>query len=294
MTPDSGAPNFRISPKVLADHAVAALLEELDLYPKPGLVSPVDSGSHKDMDHALLKASALCLHSSFDELARLGTAGADFDSHLIPAGIRAERHMMQVTGGINTHRGAIFSLGLLVAAAAQVRSPCDPPAAIRDVIRARWRAALEAHSKFGIHDTTHGSAVRRTSGAGGAREEAAMAFPSIFEVALPCYTKLLKTGTPSREAGIQTLFLLMASVPDTNTFHRGGKTGAAHVMQSASDFLHNGGITNPAWEKIAKKIHADFIARNLSPGGSADLLAATFFVHRVAQEIATPPTMGRK
>ncbi len=286
MTPDSGIRDSRISPKLLADYAVAALLAELDLFPKPGLVSPIDSGSHKDMDHGLLKASALCLHGSFKELAQLGASGANFDSDLIPAGIRAERHMMQVTQGVNTHRGAIFSLGLLVAAAASCRSQQDPPTAIRKVIQSQWGPALQAHSMMAVHDTTHGSAVRRTSGAGGAREEAAMAFPAIFEVALPCYTKLLGLGTPSREAGIHTLFLLMSSVPDTNTFHRGGESGAAHVMQSASDFLDVGGISNPAWEKLAQKIHTDFIARNLSPGGSADLLAGTFFVHRATHELS--------
>lgn len=287
MNTDSVLHSSRISPSSLADHAVAALLAELDLFPKPGLVSPIDSGSHKDMDHGLLRVSAMCLHGSFKELAELGASGANFDTDLIPAGIRAERHMMQVTGGVNTHRGAIFTLGLLDAAAASLRGPQDPPSAIRKVIQSQWGPALQAHSLMGVHDTTHGSAVRRTSGAGGAREEAVQAFPSIFEVALPCYSKLLHRGIPTREAGIQTLFLLMSSVPDTNTLHRGGEIGAAHVMQSASSFLDAGGIDNPAWEHLAKKTHADFIARNLSPGGSADLLAGTLFVHAVTKEFKT-------
>jgi triphosphoribosyl-dephospho-CoA synthase len=290
MPNDSGSSNFVISPKRLADHAVAALLEELNLHPKPGLVSPMDSGSHKDMDYDLMKSSAISLHSPFCDLARLGAGGASFESQLIPSGLRAECQMMQITGGINTHRGAIFCMGLLVAASASLRSAADPPTAIRHAIRNRWGASLEAHSRMGIRNIRHGSAARRNSGAGGAREEAAGIFPSIFEVALPCYTALLTAGTPRREAGIQTLFLLMSSVPDTNTLHRGGKAGSAHVMESARDFLNSGGITNPAWEEHAEQIHADFVAKNLSPGGSADLLAGTFFVDRVTREIAGSPT----
>jgi triphosphoribosyl-dephospho-CoA synthase len=265
----------------LARLAVEALLSELELFPKPGLVSSVDSGSHSDMDHALLKASALGLCGCFEELAQLGATGASFVSGLVPLGIRAERCMMKVTGGVNTHRGAIFSMGLLVAATASLRKiPC-PAQEIRQAILVQWGSSLQAHAEAGVHAGTHGSAVRRASGAGGARAEAAAGFPSIFEVALPCFTQLLKTGVPPREAGIETLFLLMSSVPDTNILHRGGEKASAFVMERARDFLHAGGIKNPAWWQLAHQIHKEFVARNLSPGGSADLLAGTFFLHTV-------------
>ena len=99
----------------LADIAVSALLEELDLFPKPGLVSPVDCRSHKDMDYALHRRSADSLLESFREIA--ATPDPDFKS-LVELDLCAERRMLAATDGINTHRGALFSLGLLVAAAA--------------------------------------------------------------------------------------------------------------------------------------------------------------------------------
>ena len=105
--------------ELIADQAVLALLHELAAWPKPGLVSHVDSGSHTDMDAAMLQASAETLRRFFAELARTGQDGADM-GRLRTIGLRAEAAMLAVTGGINTHRGAIFGLGLLCAAAGEV------------------------------------------------------------------------------------------------------------------------------------------------------------------------------
>lgn len=290
MTAEPFRADGALSARQLARHAVEALLEELELHPKPGLVSPVDSGAHHDMDHALLRASALCLHDAFVDLAQLGASGARFHSELIPAGLRAERHMLQVTGGINTHRGAIFALGLLVAATATLQSQRRPPAELRSTLRSRWGPALQAHALAGALEASHGGAVQRATGAGGARVEAALGFPAIFELALPLYTHLRFTGTDARSSGVQTLFVLMSSIVDTNTIHRGGSDGARHVRQSAQAFLDAGGITNPDWERMAREIHLDFVARNLSPGGAADLLAGTMYVYRVVQPINAQPS----
>jgi triphosphoribosyl-dephospho-CoA synthase len=136
----------------LADIAVSALLEELDLFPKPGLVSPADCGSHKDMDYALLRRSAESLRESFREIA--ATPNPGFES-LVELGLSAERRMIDATDGINTHRGAIFALGLLVAAAA-----ADPESP-RRAVQLRWSDALLQHSKAGVNEDSHGAHVRR-------------------------------------------------------------------------------------------------------------------------------------
>lgn len=268
-----------LTAKLLADLAVDALIAELDLYPKPGLVSPVDSGSHHDMDFALLRASAICLHGFFEKLALAGAAGASFHSDLIPLGIQAEKHMLQVTGGINTHRGAIFSMGLLVAAAACVGKRRPDAKEVREVILNQWAAGLMVHAASEA-PITHEDLGRRISGAGGAREEAAAGFPSIFEHALPCYQDLIQSSASLQEAGVETLFLLMSIVPDTNILHRGGEKGAAFLRKRAEDFLESGGIKSPSWEKLAITIHREFVSRNLSPGGCADLLAGTIFLQK--------------
>lgn len=271
--------------ETLADHAVAALIAELELYPKPGLVSPVDSGSHQDMDHALLRASARGLHRSFQELAQLGAGGASFDSGLVPLGRIAERRMMEITRGVNTHRGAIFSMGLLVAATASLGTPPYTSDKIRSSLVSKWGNGLKSHAEAGAQSSSHGSLAARSSGVGGARQEAALGFPSIFDLALPHFTLLEKHGFPFQEAAIETLFLLMSLVPDTNIFHRGGEEGARFVMSQSRLFLEAGGIKNRSWRDLACQIHKEFVARNLSPGGSADLLAGTFFLFRVTSHL---------
>ena len=109
----------RRMPRYVADHvadlAKAALLAELETWPKPGLVSHVDSGSHTDMDASTLKASATAIAPFYDQLAVAGAAASGMN-RLREIGVEAERAMLAATGGVNTHRGAIFSLGLLCAA----------------------------------------------------------------------------------------------------------------------------------------------------------------------------------
>jgi triphosphoribosyl-dephospho-CoA synthase len=258
----------------LADIAVQALLDELKLFPKPGLVSPVDSGSHKDMDFELLRASALSLHPAFEELAQAGAEGAAFRSGLIPIGLRAEQRMLEVTGGVNTHRGAIFAMGLLVAAtAAAGKNPSD--SAIRETLLSRWGGELRSHSLGSTHPPA------RPPEAGGAREEAALGFPGIFEVALPHFRNLLGSGVSEEDSALETLFLLIASIQDTNLLHRGGEAGSRFARQCARAWLDAGGIAHPEGRNCAIEIHREFVVRNLSPGGAADLLAGTLFLHRV-------------
>ena len=263
-----------ISAERIADLAVNSLLAELELYPKPGLVSPMDSGSHRDMDYALLQASARCLHPSFRELAEAGKAGAGFSATLVPLGIKAERQMLQVTRGVNTHRGAIFSTGLLAAAAGARRGAVTPNELPADLL-SRWGGELELHAQRGLHP----------AGMAGAREEAARGFPSVFQLALPHLQTRLREGVPFAAAGIETLFVLIATIADTNVNHRGGADGVHFARQRAQAFLDAGGVTVPDWFERAVQIHHEFIQRNLSPGGAADLLAATFFVHSLDLEV---------
>lgn len=250
------------SPSEIADAAVAALLAEAALYPKPGLVSPVDSGSHKDMDFGLLCASARSLHPCFCSMAVAGGQGRGFREALVPLGLAAEDRMLAVTNGINTHRGAIFALGLLSAAAGAVQSV----GSVRDVLRDRWSCELAAHRGL------------RPEHADGARCEAAAAYPSVFETAWPTFCDL-RDRVPLRAAAIQTFFVLLACVKDTNLVRRGGAGGASFAREQAAGFLEMGGVLRSGWEQYAVGLHREFVRRNLSPGGAADLLAAVLFLH---------------
>lgn len=269
----------------LARAAVAAMRDELTAYPKPGLVSPVDSGAHRDMDFALMCRSADSLLDPFTALSSAGRAGAPFVQVLIPLGIEAERGMLAVTGGVNTHRGAIFCLGMIVAAIAraQSQSPEPSPEAVRMTLRDTWGPALEAHAARD-GETSHGAQVRRRTGRDGARLEAARAFPGVFETGLPAFRAARQAGLDENAAAIETLFALMATVDDTTVLYRGGLEGGSFVRHSAAGFLTGGGCRQPGWFGKAEALHRAFVERNLSAGGCADLLACTLLVSRCCGE----------
>jgi triphosphoribosyl-dephospho-CoA synthase len=260
--------------------AVRSLYDELSLYPKPGLVSLVDNGSHRDMDAGTFMRSLFALRRYFFRIAAAGAAGAPF-TELKQLGIAAERRMLAATGGVNTHRGAIFCIGMLCAAAGRCKALGLPstPDAVRATLQREWGAALAAHADAG--GASHGLAMAVRHGAGGAREEAALGLPSVFGVALPALQQAhAQTGCWER-ARIEALFALMAHASDTNVYYRGGAAGAALVRMLARRFIARGGVHRADWLRYATACHRIFTRRRLSPGGAADLLAAACLLHRL-------------
>lgn len=267
-----------VDTQALGRAAVVALYDELALAPKPGLVSFVDNGSHHDMHAGTLLRSLFALRRYFPAIAAAGAADADF-AVLQQLGIAAEARMLAATGGVNTHRGAIFTLGLLCAAAArqQVRGECLGPASLRAGLLLRWGHDLNqlAHRPR----VSHGRDAARRHGLRPAAMEAALGFPMLFEVALPALRRAHALGL--RLARLQTLFELMAQLDDTNLAHRGGLAGLRWAQQQAREFLAAGGAARPDAIAHAQAIHTAFVARHLSPGGAADLLAAACWLDRV-------------
>lgn len=266
--------------------AVRSLYAELALYPKPGLVSLVDNGSHHDMTAATFMRSLFALRHYFIEITEAGMADARFDT-LQRLGVAAEARMVRATGGINTHRGAIFCLGMLCAAIGYCRAHhiVLSAQAIRATLLQQWGAALAAHTHtvqaHAGSTRSHGVQVAAQYAASGAREEAALGLPSVFEVALPALKRTLDAGRSLHCAQVDAFFSLMAHVSDTNVYHRGGAAGAATVKHLAQHFLARGGSADPHWKTLALGCHRAFVRRRLSPGGAADLLAASCLVHAV-------------
>lgn len=261
--------------------AIRSLYREAALAPKPGLVSPSSQGSHRDMDFTTFLRSLQSLRPYFPAIAACGLGRPGFAS-LRRLGIEAEAAMLVATGGVNTHRGAIFNLGLLCAAAGRLLGDGERPGAatacavVKDVWGAEILAGLSA-----VSDTatlSHGLSVARRYGSGGARQEAAAGFPAALEVGLPAYRSAMAATGDGELAAVQTLFALIAELEDTNLLWRGGRPGLAHGRQAAAAFLAAGGIFAGDWRGHAAAIDADFVARNLSPGGSADLLGVTLFL----------------
>jgi triphosphoribosyl-dephospho-CoA synthase len=266
--------------ELIAEEASRALSRELATWPKPGLVSHVDNGSHRDMDASVLQASIDALNPFFAELARAGRQQAGMNQ-LRMIGLRAEAAMLAATGGINTHRGAIFGLGLLCAAAGAmaklgVNRMLITPTHLGATVARRWGNEIR---KGPIPLFSHGAAALRRYGAGGARAEAAGGFRSVYEVGWPALQEGRSLNPDDADApSVQACFALIAAVCDTNLLHRGGADGLRFTSEAASTFLSQGGIGTPDWRARAVAVHAAFVARQLSPGGCADLLGMTLFV----------------
>jgi triphosphoribosyl-dephospho-CoA synthase len=266
-------------PRQLGRLAIASLHAELVCAPKPGLVTPFDTGSHDDMDAATFMRSLFSLRGYFAAIAQAGAAQTEF-GRLRQLGIAAESAMGRATGGINTHRGAIFSLGLLVTAAASLRAQRKPTRAeaVCSEVASCWGASILAAP---VDRASHGQRAAHQHGAQGARGEAARGFPSLRTIAVPTLRRALDTTTDGNAAMAETLMTLVASTEDTNLLHRGGALGLAYARRRSREFLDEGGIHARGWQARLASIGREFKSRRLSPGGSADLLACAWFLVRL-------------
>jgi triphosphoribosyl-dephospho-CoA synthase len=261
--------------------AIRSLHAELVLYPKPGLVSPRDNGSHTDMDATTFLRSMASLRGYFVAIASAGAHGAAF-RELRSLGVRAEQRMLEATGGVNTHRGAIFAIGLLAAAAGSVLAE-DSDATdehLRDVL-GRWRPDLLAFAIDPAAPPSHGRSVAGRFGAKGARGEAIDAFRTVFDTGLPALRFALSRTSDVAAAQAHALFTLLARVEDTNVIYRGGPDALAFLHREATAFLTAGSVFAADWRDRAERLHRECRARRISPGGCADLFSACWFVHQL-------------
>ncbi len=334
--------------------ATNALLEEVAVTPKPGLVDRANNGSHRDMNFSSFQASAAVLVPYWAECFRTGqSVGGGVhdapnlpgsDTHgpsrtpaptvtfaaLRPIGKRAERDMLAATGGVNTHKGAIFTLGVLCGAIGRrwtAENGFPSVDIILNEVAAMTRETLEQELPAARWHTA-GEALYRQYGARGIRGQVADGLPAVREISLPVFKKLLAQGLDRNHAAAVTLLHLIANVEDTNLLHRGGPEGAAWareqaaellssachserseesalpaaslekrtdsstslrsaqndrqgtLMPKASDLISDGRV--PSLQEIAE-LDRQFIQRNLSPGGCADLLAVTLFLDSLTQ-----------
>lgn len=266
-----------VTPQEIGRAATLALHDELALSPKPGLVTLTDRGSHVDMDAHTFMRSLFALRSYFVRIAELGAAGAPFQA-LEQAGIAAEARMLAATGGINTHRGAIFMLGLLCAAAGSLGRRATP-AELRQALLAHWGDALAARAQR--TSTLPGGMAARRFQLRSASAEAALGFPTLFDTAEPALRDARARGLADTPARVDTLFAVIAALDDSNLAHRGGLDGLRWAQTAAQGFLAHGGAGAPGGLDAAAGLGAEFVRRRLSPGGSADTLAAACWLHRL-------------
>jgi triphosphoribosyl-dephospho-CoA synthase len=275
----------RPSALALGRAATLALYDELALSPKPGLVTLVDRGSHDDMDARTFLRSLLALRGYFPRVAELGAQGAPFDA-LQRCGLEAEARMTRATQGINTHRGAVFTLGLLCAAGGALAASGRGfnAAALRDMLRQRWGDDLALRAQRA--PTLPGGLAARRHGLRSASGEAALGFPVLFDTAWPALQRGLSRGLPRDQVLIDVLFSVMAVLDDANLAHRGGLPGLRFAQAAARQFLAAGGAAAPDGLARAHAVGRAMVARRLSPGGAADMLAAACWMQRAERAAA--------
>ncbi|MFC3941984.1 triphosphoribosyl-dephospho-CoA synthase [Pseudomonas gingeri NCPPB 3146 = LMG 5327] len=267
----------------LADFAVEALIDEADLSPKPALVDRRGNGAHSDLHLGLMHASALSLWPMFREMADAAAASGTVDLPLREAlgriGREGEQAMLQTTGGVNTHRGAIWALGLLVAAAA-----LEPRVVTANALTLRAARLALLEDRHAPNGSSHGSQVAQRYGARGAREEAQLGFPAVTRLGLPQLKRSRLAGHGEQNARLDALLAIMTSLADTCVLYRAGVPGLQAMQQGARAVLEAGGSASLAGRRSLHELDQQLLAMNASPGGAADLLAACLLIDRLEQE----------
>lgn len=271
--------------------AVGAMYREIRLTPKPGLVDRANNGAHQDMNYSLFMASIAAIAPWFSlffnagrETARL--CGEQTLAAIRPTGLACEQAMFNATGGVNTHKGGIFSLGLLCAAAGRLtqRRGALTQRSLCHEVRLMCAGIVAHELKSTGVAKTKGERLFQTFGFTGARGEAANGFTTVRQFGLPALENALRQGASENEALLRMLLALIAANPDTNLVSRGGIKGLNYAQRYARRLLAIRNLPVGKLHHALGRMDAAFIARNLSPGGSADLLAVGWLLSQFPAE----------
>ena len=279
-------------PYIIGHLASMALQTELDTTPKPGLVDRNDNGAHRDMDHALMQRSIQALHPYFVRLAQLGfTDKQPCHDEIVNIGIEAEREMFKATGGVNTHKGALFSIGLAAVALAGesfcriTQAEGCGTMAYNDVnskqIQSLSNSIASLARLFPDTNGTHGSKAKANNILKGALDNAREGYTQLFKAWLPFYIDRIAEG--DNYALHKTLLRIMCDLDDTNIVYRTSIETMQEVKTEARQMLDTSrNIVN--FEAALQAMNTDYIHRNISPGGSADMLSLVVFLSCVVRK----------
>lgn len=279
-------------PYIIGHLASMALQAELDTTPKPGLVDRNDNGAHRDMDHALMQRSIQALHPYFVRLAQLGfTDKQPCHDEIVNIGIEAEREMFKATGGVNTHKGALFSIGLAAVALAGesfcriTQAEGCGTMAYNDVnskqIQSLSNSIASLARLFPDTNGTHGSKAKANNILKGALDNAREGYTQLFKAWLPFYIDRIAEG--DNYALHKTLLRIMCDLDDTNIVYRTSMETMKEVKTEARQMLDTSrNIVN--FEAALQAMNTDYIHRNISPGGSADMLSLVVFLSCVVRK----------
>lgn len=268
-----------------AQLAQKALLKEVCLSPKPGLVDSINSGAHHDMDFDTFMRSIVAITPYLEQFYRHGrSANNESEPDLLlglrKIGLACEQAMFSATGQVNTHKGGIFAFGLLLGAIGQLEIQ-------QQTVNYQTICQKVAQICQGIVDkelvqkqtaTTVGENLFKQYHLTGARGEAESGYITVRNIALPIYLDMREHGYDEETSLLQTLLYLLAHNNDTNLVSRGGIDGLQFVQRAAKSLIDQGGMRHHTSRAKLANLDRQFIARHLSPGGSADLVAITWFL----------------
>ena len=273
----------------IAVTAYFALNQEVNTTPKPGLVDKNNNGAHKDMGLRHFFASANALRPYFYQMADAGFRTRDLNAQetftrIRTIGIEAEKAMLAATGGVNTHKGAIFSMGLLCAAAGRIPPQEWNPERLLDECAAMTKGIVgkDFSAVTPENAKTAGEKLYINYVITGVRGQAEAGFPAVKDVGLPIFKAAIQNGLSANHAGCVTLLHLIVNTDDTNLIHRSSRARQLEVCRDIRSMLKEN--PHPTLNTI-RQLDDAFIGENLSPGGSADLLAMVYFLMNIEKTV---------
>lgn len=277
----------------LAEYAQRSILYEAVLTPKPGLVDAVDTGSHNDMDIFTFIDSSSNLLKGFYLYAKAGLECEGSEKDLFSAirkiGIEVEKEMFKATKNINTHKGINFSMGIVLAAAGYylrdkdideniILEPSDTVEILNTVkIMTEGLVKRDFENIMKKEKLTHGEKLYVEKGLSGIRGEAESGFPTVEKTSLPRLRELKYKDMSMEQKLLDVLFHIMSVSDDSNIVNRGGLEALEYVKNISQEFLESGVIYEDGYSEKIMEMNNLFVEKNISPGGSADLLSITIF-----------------
>ncbi|NLM04356.1 MAG: triphosphoribosyl-dephospho-CoA synthase CitG [Clostridiales bacterium] len=261
--------------------AVKSMLYEISCFPSPGLVSPISSGAHDDMDYYTFIDSTMALNKYFPLFVQEGLTSRDckkiFNS-IRQIGIEAEKEMFKATNGVNTHKGMLFLMGISCGAVGKAIYEKRPFHHIQDIIKAMTKGIVEKELTKLNKDSnlSNGERIYLKYNSTGIRGEVEAGIPIVFNYSLDFYNANKKL--PINHRLVHTLIGIMQYCDDTTILHRHSYETLEEVRKKAKEIIKLGGMTTEIGRQKIKNLNEEFIKKNISPGGSADLLGITVFL----------------
>ncbi|WP_300391298.1 triphosphoribosyl-dephospho-CoA synthase CitG [Fusobacterium sp.] len=268
----------------IADLSLESMIYEVSSFPGFGLVTPLTQGAHKDMNLLTFLKSSFILKDGFKKMAEIMFSDLPLDiafKRLREIGKETEKKMFQATDGVNTHKGMIFLLGIVVGATSRTLYQNKDFINIQTLVSQMTRDILKDFENIDTKKTlTHGEKLFLSHKFTGIRGEVKNGLDIIFSGALPVFNSALKESADINKASVHTLIYLMSKVMDSTIVYRHNLEVLEDVKKEMKAIFESGGVFNYSLDFLFE-LENRYIQKNISPGGSADLLAVTIFFHKI-------------